>query len=61
MNPIRIRAAELALQIANACQKEPPGTGTRIDIQDGDWEIICMGLGLLACTDDSADEFKKVN
>lgn len=53
MNPIRIRAAELAKQIADACQKKPAGIGTRIDIQEGDWEIICLGLGILACSDDN--------
>ena len=58
MNPIRVRAAELAKQIADACQAEPPGTGTKIDIQDGDWEIICLALGLVACSDDDELEAK---
>lgn len=51
VNPIRIRAAELAKAIADACQTGHPSS-TRVGIREGDWEIICLGLGILACTDD---------
>lgn len=52
MSPTQRRAAELAQAIADALQADPPGTGTKIDIEDGDWEIICLGLGLVVCCGD---------
>lgn len=59
MNPIRIRAAELAKAIADAMRADPPGTGTMIDIKEGDWEIICLGLGIVACSDDNELEARQ--
>lgn len=42
------RALELAAAIEAAQKKEPDGTGTRIEIQDGDWELVVHGLRRIA-------------
>lgn len=42
------RALELATSIEAATKKEPEGSGTHIDIQDGDWELIVHGLRRIA-------------
>lgn len=38
------RATELADKIEAATMKRPENTGTKIEIRDGDWELIVAGL-----------------
>lgn len=42
------RAAELADSIERAYTKRPVGTGTKLEIEDGDWPLMIEALRLCA-------------
>lgn len=44
----KVRAAELANELEKALKKEPPGTGTKIEVLEGDWDLVIAGLKVIA-------------